>query len=190
MDFRQFSSATTGHSPNIDTKVKQFSGLEGDITHYLSDPDKLEELAIAANKAHEMGEFTQPFLDNVGKYLEGLAQVAEGQTKFTQLRKKFGGKVADAIAKIRQLDREFTTDLEVINAKDKAHAAKLQQRRQATLKEVAVNLQQDLQLAAWKHQNNLVTAERKLQTSQERTRIQSELAERRRALMEKVKYGK
>ena len=190
MDFRNFNNPTTGNSPNIDTKVKTFSGLDGDITHYLSDPDKLGELATAADKASQMGEFTAPFLDNVTKYLEGLTKVVDGQTQFTQLRKKFGSKVTDAIAKIRQLDREFITDLELIDAKDKAHAAKLQQRRQSALKEVAVNLQQDLQLAAWKHQNNLATAERKLQTSQERTRIQSDLAERRRALMEKVRYGK
>lgn len=190
MDFRNFNNPTTGNSPNIDTKVKTFSGLSGDITTYLSDPDKLEELATAANKAHEMGEFTAPFLDNVTKYLEGLTKVVDGQTKFTQLRKKFGGKVSEAIAKLRGLEREFTTDLEVVEAKDKAHAAKLQQRRQETLKEIAVNLQQDLQLQAWKHQNNLATAQRKLQTSQERQRIQADLAEKRRALMERVRYGK
>ncbi len=190
MDFRNFSNPTTGNSPNIDTKVKAFSGLDGDITTYLSDPDKLGELAAAANKAHEMGEFTAPFLDNVTKYLEGLTKVTEGQTAFTQLRKKFGGKVSEAIAKLRQLDREFTADLEVVEAKDKAHAAKLQQRRQNVLKEVAVNLQQDLQLQAWKHQNNLATAKQKLQASKERQQIQNDLAERRRALMEKVRHGK
>ncbi len=190
MDFRNFTNPATGHSPNLDNKVKTFSGLDGDITTYLSDPDKLGELATAANKAHEMGEFTQPFLDNVTKYLGGLTKVVEGQTEFAKLRKKFGSKVSEAIAKIRQLDREFTTDLEVIDAKDRAAAAKIQQRRQNTLKEVAVNLQQDLQLQAWKHQNNLQTAQRKLKTSQERSQIQSELAEKRRALMEKVRYGK
>lgn len=96
MDFRNFNNPTTGNSPNIDTKVKAFSGLDGDITHYLSDPDKLGEFAIAADKAHEMGEFTAPFLDNVTKYLEGLTKVVDGQTAFTQLRKKFGSKVTDA----------------------------------------------------------------------------------------------
>jgi hypothetical protein len=73
----------------------------------LSDVTKLEAMADKAANAEQLALVLEPFLDNAETYLEALGKIADGQVTWTEIRKKFGSKVGNAIAKIRKLNAEF-----------------------------------------------------------------------------------
>ena len=73
----------------------------------MSDVNKLEAMADKAANAEQLALVLEPFLDNAETYLEALGKIADGQVTWTEIRKKFGSKVGNAIAKIRKLNAEF-----------------------------------------------------------------------------------
>ncbi len=188
MDFR-IANPAAGHSPAVDDKAQQWGGVEGDILHYLSDVQRLEEFANRANDAEQLAEFVQPFLENAQTYFEAMQQIAEGQLAWTDLRAKFGAKTANVIQKIRQINAEFGAELEKVDAKDRAALTKIEQRRQHGLQEIATQLAQDLELQAWKHSQNIAGIDRRAVIANERQTISTRIREQRLALMGRVKHG-
>ncbi|WP_265277749.1 hypothetical protein [Nostoc sp. KVJ3] len=68
-----------------------------------------------------------PFLENASKYLEAMQKLADGQVTWTELRKQFGSKVANAIAKIRKINAEFDTEMQKVDAQDRADLLRIEQ---------------------------------------------------------------
>src|SRR5689334_19359129 len=109
-----------GHSSHIDEKSQQWGGFNADILTYLSDINTLEQFADYANNANELKERLAPFLDNAKTAFETWEKLSEGQITWTELRKKYGVHIANAIAKIRKLNSEFDSEMSVIDAQDRA----------------------------------------------------------------------
>ena len=113
MDFGRNNSSlaianpAAGHSPHIDEKASDWGGVDTDILSYLSDVNQLEAFADKAANAEQLALLLEPFLDNARTYFEAMGKIADGQVTWTELRKQFGSKVANAIAKIRKLNAEF-----------------------------------------------------------------------------------
>ena len=137
-----------GHSPYIDEKAGDWADTEADILSYLSDVTKLEAMADKAANAEQLALVLEPFLDNAETYLEALGKIADGQVTWTEIRKKFGSKVGNAIAKIRKLNAEFGAEMEQLDAKDRASMLKIETKRQHGLAEIASELTGDLQARA------------------------------------------
>lgn len=195
MDFgRNNSSAVilnpaAGHSPHIDEKVSQWGGVETDILSYLSDVNKLETMADRAANAEQLALVLEPFLDNAESCLESLGKIADGQVKWTEIRKKFGFKVASAIAKIRKLNAEFGSEMELLDARDRSTMLKVEDRRQKGLAEIAHELNQDLQSQLWQHENKMAAISSKGEVAQKRQSIQKGLQASRQRLLDKARNG-
>jgi hypothetical protein len=146
MDFGRDNSSiaiknpAAGHSPYIDEKAGDWADTEADILSYLSDVNKLEAMADKAANSEQLALVLEPFLDNAETYLESLGKIADGQVKWTEIRKKFGSKVANAIAKIRKLNAEFGSEMEQLDARDRAAMLKIETGRQHGLAEIASEL--------------------------------------------------
>ncbi|MBD3886543.1 hypothetical protein IFO70_33255 [Phormidium tenue FACHB-886] len=177
------------HSGMVDAKATEWGGVDADILSYLSDVQKLEEFANAANDAEQLASYIEPFLENARTYFESMAQVAEGQVEWTELRKKFSGTVAKSIAKIRKVNAEFGSEMEVIDAQDRATMLKIEAKRKNAIAEVAADLNHALQLEMFKHQNKISSMELRQQASTERQQIQANLRAQRQALLNRVRNG-
>ena len=94
-------------------------------------------MADKAANAEQLALVLEPFLDNAETYLEALGKIADGQVTWTEIRKKFGSKVGNAIAKIRKLNAEFGSEMEQLDAKDRAAMLKIETKRQHGLAEIA-----------------------------------------------------
>lgn len=195
MDFgRNNSSATifnpaAGHSPHIDEKVSQWGGAETDILSYLSDVNQLEVFADKAASAEQLALVLEPFLDNARTYFEAMAKVADGQATWTELRKQFGSKVANAISKIRKLNAEFGSEMELLDAKDRSTMLKIEDKRQKGLAEIAHELTQDLQAQLWHHENKMAAVNSKGEVAQKRQSIQKGLQAKRQELLMRARNG-
>jgi hypothetical protein len=188
MDFRIINPAF-GYSEKIDEKGREWGGVEENILNYLCDVTNLEKFADMANDSDQMASYLDPFLDNAEKYFEAMENISDGQVKWSELRKKFGAKVAGSIAKIRKLDSEFVAGMEVIDAQDRSDQARIEAKRQHALREIATTLQHDLQAELFRHQNKIgdITSREKVQA--ERQALQTIVREKRQALMSRVKHG-
>jgi hypothetical protein len=131
----------------------------------------------------------EPFLDNAGTYLEALGKIAEGQVTWTEIRKQFGSKVANAIAKIRKLDAEFGSEMEQLDAKDRAAMLKTNTRRQHALAEIASELAGDLQAELWRHENKMEAIANRGEVAEKRQTIQETLREKRQSLLKRATVG-
>jgi hypothetical protein len=195
MDFgRDNSSAiianpAIGHSPNIDEKALAWGGVQDDILYYLSDISRLEEFADKAANAEQLALLLEPFLDNAQKYFEAMQKLADGQITWTELRKQFGSKVANAIAKIRKLNAEFGSEMELLDAKDRASMLRIEAKRQNGLTEIAHELQQDLQSQMWAHENKMGAISNKGIVAEKRQSIQGALRAKRQELLNRATNG-
>lgn len=195
MDFGRNSSAVeivnpaAGHSSYIDEKSQNWGGVEADILHYLSDVSQLEAFADKAANAEQLALLLDPFLDNAKKYFEAMQKLADGQVTWTQLRKEFGSKVANAIAKIRKLNAEFGSEMELLDAKDRAAMLKIEAKRQNGLTEIASELTGDLQAELWRHQNKMDSIANRGAVAEKRQTIQESLREKRKQLLDRATNG-
>jgi hypothetical protein len=195
MDFGRNSSAiqvanpAAGHSSYIDEKAQNWGGVEPDILHYLSDINQLEAFADKAANAEQLALLLEPFLDNAQKYFEAMQKLADGQVTWTELRKQFGSKVANAIARIRKLNVEFGSEMELLDAKDRATMLKIEAKRQNGLTEIASELTGDLQAELWRHQNKMESIANRGEVAEKRQSIQSSLRAKRQELLARASVG-
>lgn len=178
-----------GHSSHIDEKSQQWGGFDADILTYLSDINTLEQFADYANNANELKERLAPFLDNAKTAFEAWEKLSEGQITWTELRKKYGVHIANAIAKIRKLNSEFDSEMSIIDAQDRADLTRIEQKRTTALTEIATQLHHDLEAELWRHQNKISTIENRQAVQMERQTIQTGLREQRQLLLNRVRYG-
>ena len=183
------ANPTIGHSGYIDEKAQAWGGVEADILYYLSDVSKLEEFADKAANAEQLALLLEPFLDNAEKYFEAMEKLAAGQVTWTELRSKFGGKVANAIAKIRKLNAEFGSEMELLDAKDRAAMLRIEAKRQNGLAEIGSELAGDLQAEMWRHQNKMDAIANRGVVAAERQSIQLGLREKRQQLLNRATLG-
>ena len=188
MDFR-IKNPLTGNSAHIDEKAQAWGGVEADIFAYLSDVNNLEKFADMSQDAEQLATFLDPFLDNASTYFEAMQKLSDGQVTWTELRKQFGSKVANAIAKIRKLNSEFDSDMTRIDAQDRADSLRIHTKREHALAEVAQQLHHDLNAEIWRHQNKLGDIASRQTIQAERQQIQSDLREKRQSLLDRVKHG-
>ena len=196
MDFGRNDSSSSairnpaaGHSPYIDEKAGDWADTEADILSYLSDVTKLEAQADKAANAEQLALVLEPFLDNAETYLEALGKIADGQVTWTEIRKKFGSKVGNAIAKIRKLNAEFGSEMEQLDAKDRAAMLKIETKRQHGLAEIASELTGDLQAELWRHENKMEAIANRGEVAEKRQTIQESLRERRQKLLSRATVG-
>ena len=195
MDFGRNNSSlaianpAAGHSPHIDEKASDWGGVEADILYYLSDVNQLEAFADKAANAEQLALLLEPFLDNAQKYFEAMQKLADGQVTWTELRKQFGSKVANAITKIRKLNAEFGSEMELLDAKDRSAMLKIEAKRQNGLTEIAHDLTQDLQAEMWRHQNKMEAIGNKGAVAEKRQSIQSALRAKRQELLNRATNG-
>ena len=196
MDFGRNDSSSSairnpaaGHSPYIDEKAGDWADTEADILSYLSDVTKLEAQADKAANAEQLALVLEPFLDNAETYLEALGKIADGQVTWTEMRKKFGSKVGNAIAKIRKLNAEFGSEMEQLDAKDRAAMLKIETKRQHGLAEIASELTGDLQAELWRHENKMEAIANRGEVAEKRQTIQESLRERRQKLLSRATVG-
>ena len=195
MDFGRNNSSlaianpAAGHSRHIDEKASDWGGVEADILYYLSDVNQLEAFADKAANAEQLALLLEPFLDNAQKYFEAMQKLADGQVTWTELRKQFGSKVANAIAKIRKLNAEFGSEMELLDAKDRSAMLKIEAKRQNGLTEIAQDLTQDLQAEMWRHQNKMEAIGNKGAVAEKRQSIQSALRAKRQELLNRATNG-
>ncbi|MBW4662309.1 MAG: hypothetical protein KME15_26955 [Drouetiella hepatica Uher 2000/2452] len=180
---------TAAHAPAIDAKAAEWGNVEADILGYLSDVSKLEAFANAAQDAEQIASYIEPFLQNARTYFESMQQVTEGQVEWTELRKKFGSTVAKSIAKIRKLNAEFGSEMETIDAQDRANLLKIEQKRKHAIAEVAAELNHALQMEIFRHQNKISGIELRNKANQQRQTLQQSLREKRQELMQRARYG-
>lgn len=178
-----------GHSSYIDEKAKGWGNVEADILSYLSDVANLESFANMANDAEQLASYVDAFLENARTYFESMQKISEGQVEWTELRKKFGSTVAKSIAKIRKLNAEFGSEMETIDAQDRASMLKIEQKRKHAIAEIAAELNHALQMELFRHQNKISSIELRNQANQERQGLQQQLREKRQELLNRVKYG-
>lgn len=195
MDFGRSNSSAiianpaAGHSPHIDEKASAWGGVESDILYYLSDVGQLEAFADKAANAEQLALVLEPFLDNARTYFEAMGKLADGQVTWTELRKQFGSKVANAIAKIRKLNAEFGSEMELLDAKDRATMLKIEDKRQKGLTEIAHELQQDLQAQMWAHENKMGAIANRGTVAAARQSIQEGLRAKRQELLSRATNG-
>ena len=196
MDFGRNDSSSSairnpaaGHSPYIDEKAGDWADTEADILSYLSDVTKLEAQADKAANAEQLALVLEPFLDNAETYLEALGKIADGQVTWTEIRKKFSSKVGNAIAKIRKLNAEFGSEMEQLDAKDRAAMLKIETKRQHGLAEIASELTGDLQAELWRHENKMEAIANRGEVAEKRQTIQESLRERRQKLLSRATVG-
>ena len=196
MDFGRNDSSSiairnpaAGHSPYIDEKAGDWADTEADILSYLSDVTKLFGMADKAANAEQLALVLEPFLDNAETYLEALGKIADGQVTWTEIRKKFGSKVGNAIAKIRKLNAEFGSEMEQLDAKDRAAMLKIETKRQHGLAEIASELTGDLQAELWRHENKMEAIANRGFVAEKRQTIQESLRERRQKLLSRATVG-
>lgn len=195
MDFGRSNSSAiianpaAGHSLYIDEKASDWGGVEADILYYLSDVNRLEEFADKAANAEQLALVLEPFLDNARTYFEAMQKIADGQVTWTELRKEFGSKVANAIAKIRKLNAEFGSEMELLDAKDRATMLKIENKRQNSLQEVASELMGDLQAELWRHQNKMEAIANRGAVAEKRQTIQESLRAKRQELLTRATVG-
>jgi hypothetical protein len=182
-------NVTAAHSPAIDAKAQEWGNVDTDILSYLSDVSRLEQFANAAQDAEQMAGYIEPFLENARTYFESMQKVSEGQVEWTELRKKFGSTVAKSIAKIRKLNAEFGSEMETIDAQDRANLLKIEQKRNHAIAEVAAELNHALQMEVFRHQNKISAIELRDKANQQRQTLQQSLREKRQELMQRVRYG-
>ncbi|MDZ8239139.1 MAG: hypothetical protein RMZ69_18650 [Nostoc sp. ChiQUE01a] len=118
-----------------------------------------------------------------------MQKLADGQVTWTELRKQFGSKVANAIAKIRKLNAEFDAEMQKVDAQDRADLLRIEQKRKNALTEIATQLHQDLQAELWRHENKISSIESRHQVSEQRQTIQEGLRARRQELLARARYG-
>ncbi|PSB40007.1 hypothetical protein C7B69_00510 [filamentous cyanobacterium Phorm 46] len=195
MDFGRNNSSlaianpAAGHSPHIDEKASDWGGVESDILYYLSDVNQLEAFADKAANAEQLALLLEPFLDNARTYFEAMGKVADGQATWTELRKQFGSKVANAIAKIRKLNAEFGSEMELLDAKDRAAMLKIETKRQHGLAEIASELTGDLQAELWRHENKMEAIANRGEVAEKRQTIQESLRAKRQQLLSRATVG-
>lgn len=188
MDFR-ILNPVIGHSQTIGRKTKEWGGIEDNILDYLCDVERLEQFADMAIDSEQLASYIDPFLTNAEKYFTAMEEMSEGQVKWTELRKKFGDKVAQSLLKIRKLDADFTSNLEQIDAQDRSEMARIEQKRKHGLLEIATTLNHDLQAELFRHQNKMNDIESREKVAAERQEIQQGIKNKRQSLMERVKRG-
>ena len=196
MDFGRNDSSSiairnpaAGHSPYVDEKAGDWGDVEADILSYLSDVNKLEAMADKAANAEQLALVLEPFLDNAKTYLEAMGKIADGQVTWTEIRKQFGSKVANAIAKIRKLNAEFGSEMELLDAKDRAAMLKIEAKRQNGLAEVANELAGDLQTELWRHENKMEAIANRGAVAEKRQSIQESLRAKRQELLTRATVG-
>jgi len=182
-------NTVAGHSSHIDEKAQTWGGFEADILGYLGDINRLEQFADYANNAGELAERLDPFLENARSAFEALQKLTSGQVTWTELRKQYGSHVANAINKIRVLNAQFDSEMQQLDALDRAELLKIDQKRQHGLTEIAAQLQVDLQAELFRHQNKRTGIENRQQVQAERQTITASLREKRQALLNRAKYG-
>jgi hypothetical protein len=146
-------------------------------------------MADKAANAEQLALVLEPFLDNAETYLEALGKIADGQVTWTEIRKKFGSKVGNAIAKIRKLNAEFGSEMEQLDAKDRAAMLKIETKRQHGLAEIASELTGDLQAELWRHENKMEAIANKGEVAEKRQTIQETLKEKRQNLLKRATVG-
>ncbi|WP_339394321.1 hypothetical protein [Nostoc sp. UHCC 0870] len=188
MDFG-IRNPVVGHSSHIDEKSLLWGGVEPDILAYLSDVSNLEQFADMAQNTAQLAEYLDPFLNNAQTYFQALQKLADGQVTWTELRKEFGDKVANAIAKIRKMNAEFDAQMQRVDAQDRADLLRIEQKRTNALTEIAAQLQQDLEAELWRHQNKIASIDNKQEITAQRQEIQNTLRSKRQQLLARVRYG-
>ena len=183
------ANPAAGHSPHVDEKASDWGGVEADILYYLSDVNQLEAFADKAANAEQLALLLQPFLDNAQKYFEAMQKLADGQVTWTELRKQFGSKVAQAIAKIRKLNAEFGSEMELLDAKDRSAMLKIEAKRQNGLAEIASELTGDLQAELWRHENKMEAIANRGSVASKRQSIQESLRAKRQELLSRATVG-
>ncbi len=191
MDFGKSAIANPvhGHSASVDSRALQWGGFKSDIIEYLSDIKNLEIFADAANNADELSQRVEPFLTNAEKMMTALGNISEGQVKYTELKAKYGNKIAESIRSIRKTNAEFDATMEAIDAQDKAAIAKIQQKRQHKLTEIGTQLSQDLNAELFRHKEAIANMTKRQEMQSQRQTASSTLREQRQALMQRAKYG-
>jgi len=188
MDFR-IVNPSFGYANKIDAKSREWGGLEENILSYLCDVSNLEKFADMANDTEQLASYIDPFLANAEKYIDGMDKLADGQVKWSELRKQFSSKVAGAISKIRKLDSEFGSDIERIDAQDRSDMTRIEAKRRNSLTEIATTLKHDLQAELFRHQNKITDITNRQQIQSERQALTTTVREKRAALMQRVKFG-
>jgi hypothetical protein len=188
MDFG-IRNPTAGHSSHIDEKAQAWGGVDADIFAYLSDVSKLEQFADMAQNTDQLAQYLDPFLENAKTYFEAMQKLADGQVTWTELRKQFGSKVANAIAKIRKMNAEFDSQMQKIDAQDRSDMLRIEQKRQHALAEIAAQLNSDLQAELWRHQGKISNIENKHAVTQQRSSITEGLRAKRQELLARARYG-
>ena len=183
------ANPAAGHSPHVDEKASDWGGVEADILYYLSDVNQLEAFADKAANAEQLALLLEPFLDNAQKYFEAMQKLADGQVTWTELRKQFGSKVAQAIAKIRKLNAEFGSEMELLDAKDRSAMLKIEAKRQNGLAEIASELTGDLQAELWRHENKMEAIANRSEVAEKRQSIQESLRAKRQELLSRATVG-
>ena len=178
-----------GHSSSIDNRVGQWSRTHSDILTYLSSVDEMAAFADRARNSEELANRIQPFLDNAERYMKSLSEIAEGQASWTEIRKRYGGDIANAIAKIRKFDAQFNMDMEVLDAKDRATMTEINAKRQNLLRETAAGLDSNLKMEMLRHQNRMEGIADTAAIAQQRAAISDRLRSKRRNILERVSYG-
>jgi hypothetical protein len=146
-------------------------------------------MADKAANSEQLALVLEPFLDNAETYLESLGKIADGQVKWTEIRKKFGSKVANAIAKIRKLNAEFGSEMEQLDARDRAAMLKIETGRQHGLAEIASELVGDLQAELWRHENKMEAIANRGEVAEKRQTIRESLQEKRQSLLKRATVG-
>ncbi|HEY9625795.1 MAG TPA: hypothetical protein V6C84_00700 [Coleofasciculaceae cyanobacterium] len=177
------------HAPAIDSKAQEWGNVDADILSYLSDVEKLEAFANTAHDAEQIASYLEPFLENARTYFESMQKVSEGQVEWTELRKKFSTTVAKSIAKIRKLNAEFGSEMERVDAQDRANMLKIEQKRQHAIAEIAAELNHALQMEVFRHQNKINSIDLRQRANQERQTLQQSLQAKRQELLNRVRYG-
>ncbi|MBD2505329.1 hypothetical protein [Anabaena azotica] len=178
-----------GHSSTIDAKSLEWGGFQSDILGYLSDIKNLEQFADLANNACELAERLDPFLENARLMMEAMKKLSEGQITWTELRKQYGSAVANAIAKARRLDAEFSSEMERLDAQDRSSMALIEQKRKNALIEIATGLKQDLEAELWRHEQSITNINSRNVAREEREQVTTGLREQRQALLNRARYG-
>jgi len=178
-----------GHSSAISDRVGQWSRTEGDILHYLGSLERIAEFADRTKHSEELANRIQPFLNNAESYMKSLSELAEGQASWTEIQKKYGSTIASAIAKIRQSDAGFNSDMEILDARERANLSKIGVKRQNIVQEAAAQLQADVRIEMMRHTNRMGDIADVVDVAQERQSVSEKLRARRRKILEKVTYG-
>jgi hypothetical protein len=188
MDFR-IKSAVAGNTPIIDSYTVDWIGIANDVLHYLSSEQGMVELADIAGYYDVLGELIEPAKQNLQTILDNHEQLEDFQAWYADYKGKVLKKIGDSILKARKAEAQFDSDLQVLDAKERSLRTKITTKTQNELAYIATELSQSLAIEAYKHSNRITSQTQRLTTEQEREAIRTQQAERKKMLMQRIRYG-